>query len=129
VTNAEANGRGIATLRLNVPRNSATGAVTGPGSATFTIQLSGFPGGTLVRNARIHTGVAGTVGAVLLDTALSPASPVTLDANGAGTLSLTSSVVTQADATNIAANPAGFYLNVQTLLNQAGAVRGQLAGQ
>ena len=129
VINAEANGRGIATITFNVPRNSATGAVTGAGTATFLVQLSGFPSGTVLRNARIQRGVAGAVGAVVVDTTLGPATPLSLDANGEGTLNLTGSTVTQADATNIVSNPAGFYFNVQTALNQAGAVRGQLAAR
>ena len=35
----------------------------------------------------------------------------------------------QADATNIVANPAGFYFNVHTAINPGGAVRGQLVKQ
>jgi hypothetical protein len=129
VTNSEANARGLATITLNVPRNSATGAVTGPGTATFVVQLSSFPSGTLLRSARIHAGVAGAVGPVVVDTTLAPATPLSLDASGAGTLNLTGSAVTQADATNIATNPAGFYFTLQTALNGTGAVRGQLARQ
>ena len=37
--------------------------------------------------------------------------------------------LSQTDATNIAANPAGFYFNVHTPLNPGGAVRGQLVKQ
>ena len=129
VTNAEANGRGMATITFNVTRNPATGAVTGGGSATFAAQLAGFPAGTVVRMAHIHTGAAGVAGPILVDTLLAPASPVTLDANGAGTLNLTNGTLTQVDATSIAANPGGFYFNVHTAVNPAGAVRGQLVRQ
>ena len=129
VTNADANARGTATITFNVTRDSATGSVTGGGAVTFAAQLTGFPAGTVVRNAHIHTGAAGVVGPVLVDTTLTPASPVTLDVNGAGTLNLTNSNLTQTDATNIVANPAGFYFNVHTALNPGGAVRGQLVRQ
>ncbi len=129
VANAEANGRGMATITFTVTRNPATGAITGGGSAAFAVQLAGFPGGTVVRMAHIHTGAAGVAGPILVDTLLTPTAPVTLDANGAGTLTLTNSALTQIDATNIAANPGGFYFNVHTVLNPGGAVRGQLARQ
>jgi hypothetical protein len=129
IANADANGRGTATITFKVTRDAATGSVTGGGAVTFAAQLTGFPAGTVVRNAHIHTGAAGVVGPVLVDTTLTPASPVTLDANGAGTLNLTNSNLTQADATNIVANPAGFYFNVHTALNPGGAVRGQLVRQ
>ena len=129
ITNAEANARGIATITFNVQRDAATGAVTGGGSVTFVAQLSNFPPGTIVRNAHIHTGAAGVAGGILVDTTLTPAAPVTLDANGAGTLNLTNASLTQAQATDISANPAGFYFNVHTALNTGGAVRGQLVKQ
>jgi len=64
---------------------------------------------------------------VLINTNLSAASPIVLDANGAGTLTITNIPISQADATAIAANPAGFYFDVHTTLNPNGAIRGQLA--
>src|SRR4029078_12270178 len=103
------------------PRDT-TGAITGSGSVRFQAQLSGFPGGTVVRNAHIHTGASGVPGAVLVDTLLTPASPITLDANGNGTLDLTNSSLSQTDATAIAANPAGYYFNVHTVLTPRGVV-------
>jgi hypothetical protein len=128
ITNADANGRGTATITFTVPRDS-TGAIIGGGTVRFQAQLSGFPGGTVVRNAHIHTGASGIPGAVLVDTLLTPAAPITLDASGAGTMDLTNSSLQQTDATNIAANPAGYYFNVHTAVNPGGAVRGQLVKQ
>ena len=129
IANADANARGTATITFTVTRDPATGAVTGGGTATFVAQLTGFPAGTVVRNAHIHTGAAGVMGGVLVDTLLTPAAPVTLDANGAGTLNLTNTGLTQTWATDINGNPAGFYFNVHTALNPGGAVRGQLVKQ
>ena len=129
ITNADANARGTVTVTFNVPRDSATGAVTGGGSVTFQSQLQGFPAGQIVRNAHIHTGAAGIPGPILVDTTLTPASPITLDSNGAGTINLTNSSLSQGDATSIVANPAGFYFNVHTVTNTGGAVRGQLVRQ
>jgi hypothetical protein len=127
IANAEANGRGAVTVTFNVSRNPTTGAIIGGGSATFQVQLRGFPPATVVRNAHIHTGLAGVSGTVLIDTLLTPATAVTLDATGAGTLNLTNPVVLQGDVTAIAGNPSGYYFNVHTTLNPNGAVRGQLA--
>jgi len=126
VTNGDANARGLATITLNVPRN-ASGAVTGAGTVDFAAQLASFPARTPATLAHIHTGVAGVAGTVLINTNLSAASPIVLDANGAGTLTITNIPISQADATAIAANPAGFYFDVHTTLNPNGAIRGQLA--
>ena len=59
ITNADANARGTVTITFNVPRDSATGAVTGGGSVTFQAQITGFPAGQVIRNAHIHTGASG----------------------------------------------------------------------
>jgi hypothetical protein len=129
IANADANARGTVTITFNVPRDSATGAVTGGGSATFQAQMQGFPPGQVVRNAHIHTGASGINGPVLVDTTLTPASPITVDSNGAGTINLTNSSLSQGDATNIVANPAGFYFNIHSATNTGGAMRGQLVRQ
>src|SRR6478672_3883577 len=128
ITNAEANARGTVTITFNVPRD-ASGAVTGAGTVTFVAQLASFPAGTPATLAHIHTGAAGIAGGVLINTNLSAASPIVMDANGSGNLNISNIPISQTDATNIAANPAGFYFNVHTSLNPSGAVRGQLVKQ
>jgi CHRD domain len=127
VTNADANGRGLATITFTVMRN-ASGAVTGGGTATFSVQVTGFPPGTVVRAARIHSGVAGQTGMIFLDTGLTPMTGITL-ADGTGTLTFNNVAVTMDQATRIVANPSGFYLNLHTIVNPDGAIRGQLLGQ
>lgn len=127
VTNAEANGRGTATMTLNTPRDSS-GAITGPGTMNFAVQLSGFPAGTVVRAAHIHPGAAGVNGSPLVNTGLTAAAAVTL-ADGTGTLLFSDVPVTLEQAQSIAANPAGFYFNAHTAANPGGAVRGQLVRQ
>ena len=125
VSNAESGGRGNATITFNVPRDS-TGAVTGGGTVTFAIQLTGFPANTAVILAHIHPGVAGANGGVLVNTGLSAAAPFLLN-DGTGNLSITANI-TQVDATNITAAPANYYFNVHTPLNaNPGAARGQLS--
>lgn len=127
VTNAEANGRGTATITLSAPRDSS-GAITGPGTMNFAVQLSGFPAGTVIRAAHIHPGAAGVNGSPLVNTGLTAANAVTL-ADGTGTLTFSNIDVSLADAQSIAANPAGFYFNAHTNVNTGGAVRGQLVKQ
>ena len=127
VTNADANGRGTATMTLNVPRDS-TGAITGAGTMNFSVPLSGFPAGTEVRLAHIHPGAVGVNGSPLINTGLTAANPVILG-DGTGTLTFTNIPVSQVDAQAITANPAGYYFNAHTAVNPGGAVRGQLVKQ
>lgn len=128
VTNAESNARGTATITFNVPRD-ASGAITGDGTANFSIQLTGFPAPSAAQAAHIHPGATGVVGTVLVGiTALTPAAPIAMPD---GTASITFNTVTlsQANAQAITANPAGYYFNVHTPRNPGGAVRGQLVRQ
>ena len=127
VTNAESTARGTTTITFNVPRNS-TGAITGGGQVTFGIQLNSFPStSAAVVAAHIHPGAAGVNGSPLVNTGLTAGAPMVLT-NGASTLAITVDI-SQADATAIAANPAGYYFNVHTPLNGGGAARGQLVRQ
>ncbi len=128
VTNADANGRGTATMTLTAPRDSS-GAITGPGTMNFAVQLSGFPAGTVVRAAHIHPGAAGINGSPLIDTGLTAAAiRVTLRTAPARWLSAAfrSPRPTRRRSST---NPAGFYFNAHTAVNPGGAVRGQLVKQ
>jgi CHRD domain len=124
ITNAESAAAGTATITFNVPRDSA-GNITGGGSVTFNVQMTGFPAGSVAQRAHIHPGAAGVNGGVLVDTTLAPGSPVAMP-SGTGSFNLTNSALSQTQATDITANPAGFYFNVHTILNPNGAIRGQL---
>jgi hypothetical protein len=128
ITNAESGGRGTVTVTFNVPRDAATGAVTGGGTVNFAVQLNGFPAGSVAQAAHIHPGAAGVNGGVLVNTGLSPATAVAL-ANGTATLTFNDVTLSQTAATDIFANPAGFYFNVHSPVNPTGAVRGQLVLQ
>jgi hypothetical protein len=123
ITGAEAGGTGNATITFDVTKDAA-GNVTG-GTATFVVNLSGFPAGTPINIAHIHSGVAGATGGIVFSTSLA-AGEVTL-VNGAGSFS--KSGIAPADpaiVNTIINNPAGFYFNAHSTLNAGGVVRGQL---
>ena len=127
VTNAESTARGTTTITFNVPRDS-TGAITGGGTVTFGIQLNSFPStSAAVVAAHIHPGATGVNGNPLVNTGLTAGAPMVLT-NGAANLAITVDIL-QTDATAITANPAGYYFNVHTPTNTAGAARGQLVRQ
>jgi hypothetical protein len=123
ISNAEQSGSGTATVTFNVTRD-ASGNVTG-GTATFIVNLTGFPAGTPINIAHIHQAPAGTNGGIVFSTSLA-AGEVNL-ANGSG--GFTKSNIAPPDPTIIQAimnNPAGFYFNVHSTLNPGGVARGQL---
>ena len=122
---SEAAGVGSVIITMDLERDSA-GNVTGGGTANFQYQLSGFPAGTVIRLAHIHTGAAGIAGGVRVDTGLTVATAITLS-NGSGTINATGATVNAADAVAIVANPAAWYFNVHSNLNPGGVVRGQLS--
>jgi CHRD domain-containing protein len=123
ISNAESGGSGNATITFNVTRD-ASGNITAA-TATFVVNLSGFPAGTPINIAHIHQAAAGTNGAVVVSTTLA-AGEVTL-ANGTGSFTKSNIAVTPVDlVTQIMNNPAGFYFNAHSTLNPGGVVRGQL---
>jgi hypothetical protein len=124
ITNAESGGRGDATITFDGPRD-ASGNFTGPVSVTFVVNLSGFPAGTPINIAHIHTGATGVNGAVLVSTTLA-AGEVSTNAGGTASFTKVASGVDAAVAQSIVNNPAGFYFNAHSTLNGGGVVRGQL---
>jgi hypothetical protein len=89
----------------------------------FQITLNGFPLATQVTGAQIHQGSAGTVGAVTVDTGIGGG--VTL-VTGSGSISRTGIDVDGDVVDALNTNASGFYFNVSTSANTAGALRGQL---
>jgi|SRR5437773_5577706 len=123
ITGAEASGSGNATVTFDVTKDAA-GNITA-GTATFVVNLSGFPAGTPINIAHIHQAAAGANGSVIYSTSLS-AGEVTLT-NGSG--SFTKAGIGGVDVAiiqQIINNPAGFYFNVHSTLNPGGVARGQL---
>jgi hypothetical protein len=126
ITDAESTGAGNSTITFDITRDAA-GNITAA-TATFVVNFSGFPAGTPIRIAHIHTGGAGVNGAVVIDTGLTPGENFMLS-SGSGSLTKNVTVANTAfDIVNqILANPSAFYFNAHSALHPGGVVRGQLA--
>jgi hypothetical protein len=122
VTGDEAAASGSVVIDFNLTRDS-TGTITAA-TATFTVNVSGFPSTTSITAAHIHPGAAGATGPVLVSTALA-AGQVTLT-NGAALFTQSNISVTAANAQAVINNPAGHYFNVHTVAHPGGVMRGQL---
>jgi hypothetical protein len=125
VTNAENGARGQATLTFNITRDAA-GAITG-GTVDVLATFTGFPPGSSLTAAHVHTGISTATGGVVIATIPSPGE-VTFP-NGNGSFVRTGfPFPSPVDVVNqIIANPAAFYFNVHSALNPGGVARGQLA--
>jgi hypothetical protein len=124
IQGTEAGGGGNATITMDVTRD-ASGNVTAA-TVNFTVNISGLPANTPIILSHIHQQTAGNNGAVVVNTGLTAAAPVTL-ASGSGSFERNAIPVTPVDiATQIIANPAGFYFNSHSNANPGGVVRGQL---
>jgi CHRD domain len=124
VSNAESNAQGTATVTFSVERDSS-GNITGGGTWNVQAVLSGFTNDSVLNLAHIHAAPAGQNAGVFVNTGLSAANPIRLT-NGGGTVNVESAAITQAQAQQVVANPAGHYFNMHTSLNPGGAVRGQM---
>ena len=127
ITSNEANGRGTATVTMNVPRDSA-GNPTDAGTMNFSVQLSGLPASTPIILGHIHIGATGTNGTVVVNTGLSAAAPLVLS-DGTANVTFNDRPVPAADAAAIYNNPAGYYVNFHSVQHPGGVVRGQLVRQ
>jgi hypothetical protein len=122
IVGAEASGSGTAVVTL-VTTKDAAGNVTSA-TATFVVNLSGFPAGTPINIAHIHQAPAGTNGGIVVNSNITAGQNVL--ATGSGSFTASNLPVTADLANGILANPAGFYFNVHSTLNPGGVARGQL---
>jgi hypothetical protein len=123
IGNAEGSGSGAVQVTITPTRN-ASGAITAA-TADFHVQLYGFPSGTRVQGAHIHTGGAGVNGAVRVDTGLTPATALELS-DGTLTTDITGRTADPVIVQGIIDNPGAWYFNVHSPLNPGGFARGQL---
>ena len=122
IANAENSGSGAVQATITPTRN-ASGVITAA-TVQFHVQLFGFPGGTRMQAAHIHSGGQGVNGPVRVDTGLTPATAVELT-NGTTTFNVevnADPVIVQ----SIIDNPSAWYFNVHSPLNPGGFARGQL---
>jgi hypothetical protein len=134
ITGTEANAQGDVRITMDVTRDGS-GTITG-GTATFVINLSGFPAGTNAVAAHIHVGPPGVAGGISIGiptAMLSAASPIAMAAGSASNVTYSNVPIDDAGEINAAnamlTNPNGYYFNVHTPTNPGGAVRGQLVRQ
>jgi len=122
ITNAESTVSGNASITL-ITAKDAAGNITSA-TATFVVNLQGFPAGSAVNIAHIHEGATTCACPVVVNTSLA-AGEVTIT-NGIASFTKSGITVDPAVAQRILNNPAGFYFNVHTTLNAGGVARGQL---
>jgi hypothetical protein len=125
IQGAEASGSGTATVTMVTTKDSA-GNVTAA-TATFVVNLSGFPPNTPINIAHIHQAAAGVNGSIVVNSGISAGQNVLT--NGSGSFTAANLTVDPALANTILNNPAGFYFNVHSTLNPGGVARGQLVRQ
>ncbi|MEJ7605876.1 MAG: CHRD domain-containing protein [Bryobacteraceae bacterium] len=119
---------GAATVWLHVVRDAA-GKVTSA-STDFNVSYR-FPGETRITGLHIHDGAAGVNGPIRIDSGISAATPVPVDSTGQGVINrqgqtLATNTDGLATVSGILTNPSGFYVNLHTVENPGGVIRGQL---
>jgi hypothetical protein len=122
VGGVEATGSGDATITLDTTTNAA-GQITAA-TATFVVNLSGFPANTPINAAHIHVGANTCACPVAVSAGLTAGANVLT--NGSGSFTVAGVAVTADVASAILANPAGYYFNVHSSLNPGGVARGTL---
>ena len=124
VANAESVGRGTVTVTFNPTYSS--GNITAA-TATFVVDLTGFPANTPINIAHIHPGASGVNGPVLVNTGLAAGQLVLT--NGSGSFTRGPVTVTPEVAQQIINTPEAYYFNVHSTINPGGVARGQLVRQ
>jgi hypothetical protein len=122
IANAEASCSGKGTFTLNTTKDAA-GTITAA-NAVFETDVTGCPADTKINIGHIHKAAAGANGSVVVNSGLA-AGELTLT-SGAGKINKTTATVDAALATDIIANPSGYYMNWHSTLNPGGILRGQL---
>jgi hypothetical protein len=125
IVGAEAGGSGTVTITFHLTRD-ATNTITAA-TTDFVASMSGFPAGTVLIAAHIHTGAAGVAGGVVISTLIAQGE-VTMP-NGSGTLVHTNTSPDLPTVQAIINNPSAYYFNIHTPANAGGVARGQLVAK
>jgi hypothetical protein len=125
ITDAEASCSGKGTFTLNTTKDT-TGKITAA-TAQFDLTVSGCPTSTMIILFHIHKQVAGQNGGVVVDSGQKATSPIALTTGGTtAPITMNNPTVDPALATDIIANPSGYYFNVHSQLHSGGFIRDQL---
>jgi CHRD domain len=124
---AAAGNSASATITVHAGRNAA--GIISSASVTFDIDYTVTAAQTFT-GLHIHNAPTGVNGAVVIDTGLSPQSPVAVAA-GSGRISRTvnygpNNTVGLGWVTGLLATPENYYVNIHTTVNSGGFMRGQL---
>ena len=125
IVGSEAGGSGTVTITFHLTRD-ATNTITAA-TVDFVASMSGFPAGTVVILAHIHSGAVGVPGPVVINTNIA-SGEVTMP-NGSGTLDHTNTSPDLPTVQAIINNPSAYYFNIHTPANSAGVARGQLVAK
>ncbi|MEP7270653.1 MAG: CHRD domain-containing protein [Acidobacteriota bacterium] len=116
-----AGAKGTTSLTINIIRDS-NGNITS-GIVNFLTSFS-FPGAVTITGHHIHEGAATVNGPIVIDPSLSGST--TVFPTGSGVLNVTAIVTNTEVLKRLLANSSGFYVNLHTSANPAGAIRGQI---
>jgi len=117
---------GAVTVTLTFTKDSG-GNITSA-SSRFDWTIAGLPNGEPIILSHIHQGTAAVNGPVVVDSLITPATPVIVSGGGAS-FSRSGLATSNSIATQLLANPSGFYFNIHTISSPGGAARGQLVAQ
>ena len=123
ITDAEASGSGTATVTITTVKDT-TGKITSA-TAKLEVALKGFPATTSIVGLLAHKGAAGANGAGVINSGITADTAVML-AGGSGTITKDNLTMDPQNATDLIANPAGFYVLAHSQVHAAGVARGQL---
>jgi len=126
VSGPDLGAAGAVTVTLTFTKDSG-GNVTSA-SSRFDWTISGLPNGEPIILSHIHNGGAGVNGPVVVDSLITPATPIIVSGGGAS-FSRSGLATSNSIATQLLANPSGFYFNIHTISSTGGAARGQLVAQ
>jgi uncharacterized protein (TIGR03437 family) len=125
---ADTSATGSATVWIHVVKDSSGNIASG--SVDFDADYNfGVP--VTITGMHIHEGAAGTAGTVVVSSGLGGTNTIAVPAPGTGSVFEQvpfggSAPVSVATIQGILSNPGGYYLNIHTTDNPAGAMRGQL---
>jgi hypothetical protein len=109
----------VGSVTFDLERSSA-GAITS-GEVIFYFNYS-FPGAVTINGLHIHQGAKGTNGGVVVNSGVTSIA----DADGQGNVTTVVTGTTPATLQAILDNPRGYYVNLHTTVNPAGAIREQM---